>query len=89
MSVRCKNYVVRSESTFAVKMVLSAAKQFSVPNCVGYSESVFTFKIVFPTAKQCLLPKVCCLQGISVRCQNGVVSNESDFTVKIVLSATK
>ena len=89
MSVRCKNYVVRSESTFAVEMVLSVAKQFSVSNCVGYNESVFTFKIVFPVAKQCSLPKVYCLQGISIRYQNGVVSSESEFTVKIVLSAAK
>ena len=50
MSVRCKNYVVCSESTFAVKMVLFATKQFSVSNCVGYSESAFVAEVMLSAA---------------------------------------
>jgi hypothetical protein len=76
MSVCCKNCVVHSELTFAAEMVLSAAKQFSVLNCVGCSELVFAVKIVFAVemvlspANQCSLSKLCCLQRSSVRCQS-------------------
>jgi len=33
------------------------------------------------------LPKLCCMQGISVRCQNDVVCSELPFAAEIVLCA--
>jgi hypothetical protein len=47
---------------------------------------VFVAKIVLSTANSCSLSKVRCLQGISVRYQNCVVSGELVFAAEIVLS---
>ena len=57
-------------------MVLPAANQFLLPNRVVYSESVFAAKIALFEANQHSLPKLRCLQRISIRCRKCVFYSE-------------
>lgn len=79
ISFHYQNRVVCNKSVFAVEIVMSIASHFSKLNHVVYSESVFSIEIVLSAANQCLLPKLCCLQQISVCCRNCVVYSESAF----------
>jgi hypothetical protein len=87
ISIHCWKYVVCRESAFAGKSVLFAVKLW------------FTFETELFAANQCSLSKVCvlqwicdslpklnCLQRISIRCWKCVVYSESAFTVEVVLS---
>ena len=81
------NRVVCSESVFAAKLwclqrisvhsqVVSATNHFTLPNRVVRRE------LVFAGANQCSLPKLCCMQRMSVLCQNCVVRTKLVFTTK-------
>ena len=50
---------------------------FSLPNCVVRSKSDVRYRIVYFAANQVLLPKLCCLQRICVRCRSYVVYSRS------------
>jgi hypothetical protein len=68
--------------------VVRSELAFAAVNCVVCSESVFTVESVLSTVNQHSLPKLCCLQWISVRCRKCVVCSKSAFATDIVLSAT-
>jgi len=45
ISIRCQKHVDYSEVAFTVEIVISTAKQFSLPNCAAGSELVFVVKV--------------------------------------------
>jgi len=68
--------------------VVRSELAFAAINCVVCSESVFTAESVLSAVNQHSLPKLCCLQRISVHCRKCVVCSKSAFATDIVLSAT-
>ena len=77
--IRCSlpNNVFRSESGFAVEVMLSAANLRSLP------------KLCCLQRKCDSLPKLSFLQRISIRCQKRVGCSEVAFAVEIVVPAAK
>jgi hypothetical protein len=75
--IRCSlpNWVVRSESAFAAKSVLSLVNLW------------FAVEIELSAGNYHSLLKMCWLQWISIRCRNCVVRSESAFADESVLSA--
>jgi hypothetical protein len=71
------NYVVRSESGFAVEVVLSAANLQSLLKSCCLQQKCDS------------LPKSSCLQRIRIRCQKRVGCSEVAFAAEIMVPATK
>jgi len=63
-TVRCRNWVVYSELTFAAKSVLVAVKLHSLPKVCSTTNMWFAVEIELSAANEHLLPKVCWLQRI-------------------------
>ena len=96
--VLLSNYVLCGELISLPNCVV-CSELVSLPICVICSEGIyaaewcclqrisFRCRIMWSAANQCSLPKLRCLQWLSIRCRNRVVCSESAFAAESVLSA--